>query len=157
MALTFWLMSIVARLAAIIFICSALSVGASEARIIKVLPHFLDKAGRHTLHPSLFERDGYQARLRAHPELCSGMRFDVQWKGRKLQNGRIKLEVRGANTPPRAIETFLNNLKGGGVFSRWSGLEVAGEDFKRVGSIIAWRVSLWDGDQQLGEQKSFLW
>jgi hypothetical protein len=139
---------------AVVLCCSA---AAAEARIIKVLPHFLDKAGRHTIHPSLFERDGYQAHLKTHPELCSGMRFDVQWKGRKLEHGQIKLEVRGANTPPRQIETFSENLKGGGMFSRWSGLKVAGEDFKRIGSIIAWRISLWDGDQQLAEQRSFLW
>ena len=139
---------------AMVLCCSA---GAAEARIIKVLPHFLDKAGRHTIHPSLFERDGYQAHLKTHPELCSGMRFDVQWKGHKLEHGQIKLEVRGTKTPPRQIETFSNDLKGGGMFSRWSGLRVAGEDFKRIGSIVAWRISLWDGDQQLAEQKSFLW
>jgi hypothetical protein len=135
----------------------AIPLDAAEARIIKVLPHFLDAKGRHTVHPSLFERDGYQAHLKSHPELCSGMRFDVQWKGRKLQNGQIKLEVRGANTPPRQTETFSTNLKGGGIFSQWSGLKIAGEDFRRIGSIIAWRISVLDGDQTLAEQKSFLW
>jgi hypothetical protein len=135
----------------------AIPLHAAEARIIKVLPHFLDAKGRHTVHPSLFERDGYQAHLKSHPELCSGMRFDVQWKGRKLQNGQIKLEVRGANTPPRQTETFSTDLKGGGVFSQWSALKIAGEDFRRIGSIIAWRISVLDGDQQLAEQKSFLW
>lgn len=133
------------------------SLSAAEARIVKVLPHFLDAKGRHTLHPSLFERDGYQAHLRAHRELCSGMRFDVQWKGRKLENGVLKLEVLGANSPPRQIDSFTAPLKSGGLFSRWSGLKVAGEDFKRLRRIIAWRISLWDGDQQLTDEKSFLW
>jgi hypothetical protein len=137
--------------------CCAMSAWGAEARIVKALPHFLDKEGRHTLHPSLFERDGYQAYLRAHPEICSGMRFDVQWKGRKVENGQIKLEVRGANTPPRQTETFSTSLKSSGYFSRWSSLRIAAEDFKRTGSIIAWRISLWEGDQQLAEKKSFLW
>jgi hypothetical protein len=145
---------VLASLAVLVFTASA---AAADARIVKVLPHFLDSAGRHTLHPSLFERDGYQAHLKAHPELCSGMRFDVQWKGHRLEKGQIKLEVRGAKTPPRQVETFSNDLKSGGLFSRWSAVKVSGEDFKRVGSIIAWRISLWDGDQQLAEQKSFLW
>jgi hypothetical protein len=144
-------------LSAILVCCTLASISAAEARIVKVLPHFLDKEGRHTLHPSLFERDGYQAHLRAHPDLCSGMRFDVQWKGKKVENGQIKLEVRGANTPPRKVETFSTPLKSSGYFSRWSSLKITSEDFKRTGSVIAWRISLWDGDQQLAEQKSFLW
>jgi hypothetical protein len=150
-------MHFICRMAAVALLALSWTAHAGQARIVKVLPHFLDKSGRHTLHPSLFERDGYQAYLKSHRDLCSGMRFDVQWKGRKLQNGQIKLEVRGANTPPRQTEIFSTDLKGGGVFSQWSALKIAGEDFRRIGSIIAWRISLWDGDEQLAEQKSFLW
>ena len=47
-----------------------------------MLPHYLDKEGRHTLSPSLYERDAYQAILRQNPEKRGGMRFDVQWKAR---------------------------------------------------------------------------
>ena len=50
---------------------------AAEGKIIKVLPHLLDKKGRHTLSPSLYERDAYQAKLRTHPEDISALRFDV--------------------------------------------------------------------------------
>lgn len=141
----------------LIALCLSVQLHAATGRIVKTLPHFLDQQGRHTLHPSLFERDGYQANLKAHPELCSGMRFDVQWKARQLKNGHLKLEVRGANTPARQIETFNVPLAKGGMFSRWSGIAIAGEDFKRLGSIIAWRLTLWDGEDQLAEQKSFLW
>ena len=135
----------------------ALTAHAAEGRIVKVLPHFLDKNGKHTLYPSLFERDSYQAHLKIHPELCSGMRFDVQWKGRKLRQPNVKLEVRGANIPARKIETFSRGLKSGSAFSRWAGITVPVEDFNRLGSIVAWRVSLWDGETQVAEQKSFLW
>jgi hypothetical protein len=133
------------------------SASAADARIIKVLPHFLDQSGRIAIHPSLFERDGYQAHLKAHPELCSGMRFDVQWKAHQFHKGHLKLEVRGSKSPARQIETFQSDLGGGGLFSHWSGLRVSGDEFKRLGSIIAWRITIWDGDQQLGEERSFLW
>ena len=145
------------RIAAVVTFALAVSVHAAEARIIKVLPHFLDKNGKHTLYPSLFERDSYQAYLKTHSELCSGMRFDVQWKGRKLQDPKLKLEVRGAKIPARQTETFSRDLKSGRPFSQWAGISVPVEDFNRLGSVVAWRVSLWDGETQLAEQKSFLW
>lgn len=151
------LMSFVHRIVAVMLFATCLSALAAEARIIKVLPHLLDQNGRHTLHPSLFERDAYQAHLRTRPELCSGMRFDVQWKGRKLKAAKIKLEARGARIPARQIATFSRDLSGGGMFSRWVGVTIPVEDFNRLGSLVAWRVSLWDGEQLLAEQKSFLW
>jgi hypothetical protein len=150
-------MKIAARLTALVAIALCMPLGAADARIIKTLPHFLDQNGRHTLHPSLFERDGYQANLKTHPELVSGMRFDVQWKAHQLENGRLKLQVRGAKTPARQIETFESHLKGGGLWSHWTGVTVNGADFQRLGSIIAWRISLWDGEREIAEQKSFLW
>ena len=47
---------------------AVLTAGASTGRVFKVLPHFLDTNGVHTLSPSLYERDAYQAHLRQHPE-----------------------------------------------------------------------------------------
>jgi hypothetical protein len=34
---------------------------------------------------------------------------------------------------------------------------IDGENYKNFGELVAWRVTLWAGDQLLGEQKSFLW
>jgi hypothetical protein len=132
---------------------------ASEAKILKVLPHLLDKQGRHTIYPSLFERDFYQAELRKNPENCSGMRFDIQWKGRHFNKrpATVRLEVRGVNTPPRKAEQFEQSVPAGGFFGKWSQLRVEGKDFARIGAIRAWRVTLWEGERQLAEQKSFLW
>ena len=48
------------------------------------------------MSPSLYERDAYQARLRAHPEHRYGMRFDVQWRADR--EGFIRLEVVDAAT-----------------------------------------------------------
>src|SRR5215217_7440794 len=95
-------------LMAIITLAFSNSTVAATAKIIKTLPHYLDEKGRHTLHPSLFERDAYQQELKRHPERCSGMRFDVQWKAHELkaQPVRIRLEVRGSQTAPRQKEVF---------------------------------------------------
>ena len=50
---------------------------AADAKVRKVLPSLVDLEGRASLHPSLYERDAYQAYLRKNPELVGGMRFDV--------------------------------------------------------------------------------
>ena len=54
----------------------------ATGRVIKVLPQYLDLKGRNSLTPSLYERDTYQTNLRDHTNLCSGMRFNVQWKAK---------------------------------------------------------------------------
>jgi hypothetical protein len=146
-------------IAAAILLGSLSIAEAATGEIIKTLPHFLDLQGRHMLRPSLYERDAYQAQLRLHPERCSGMRFDIQWKAHRLTSThpKLRLEVKAANLPPRQIEVFEQELKKPGFFSKWSGVVIAGDTFKRIGLIQAWHVSLWDGDQMLAEQKSFLW
>lgn len=132
------------------------NVQAASGRIVKVLPHFLDLEGRRALSPSLYERDAYQAHLRQFPEKRSGMRFDVQWKAdsRPLT---LKLELRGSKTPVGETLTLERLVKRKGWFSTWSSLTLQGDAYQQAGEVLAWRVSLWDGDQMLAEQKSFLW
>jgi hypothetical protein len=131
---------------------------ADDAKILKVLPHFLDAKGRHTLSPSLYERDAYQARLRNHPELVSGLRFDVQWKprGSKGKDLKLRLELRGgkADSKPMTIE---EKVKAKGLFTTWSKLSMSKQQFQTLGGITAWRATLWDGEKMLNESKSFLW
>ena len=43
------------------------------------------------------------------------------------------------------------------LFSTWTRLKLAGEDYLKFGELIAWRATLWSGAQQVAEQKSFLW
>ncbi|HEX9045414.1 MAG TPA: hypothetical protein VF988_00185 [Verrucomicrobiae bacterium] len=132
---------------------------AVSGKIVKVLPFFLDQHGRDALSPSLFDRDAYQARLRQHTNLVSGMRFDVQWTARKAadQNIKIALELRGigTNSVPK-LQTIETNVVAG-RFHRWTALPLVGDDYRNFGSILAWRVTLWNNGQLLGEQKSFLW
>ena len=136
------------------------TAGAATGKVIKVLPEFLDLKGRTSLSPSLYERDAYQAYLRQHPELQSGIRFYVQWKthGPVYSPLKLRVEMVGTakgNLPSRkALET---EVKPGGWFSHWTSQDLAGEAYRQFGEVTAWRATLWEGDELLGEQKSFLW
>src|SRR5579862_8696818 len=84
-AASFWLL---------LWLCSGLGLqAAAPAKILKVLPQYLDLEGHHALSPSLYERDAYQAFLRHHPEQQSALRFDVNWKARHLNGERLLLRI----------------------------------------------------------------
>ena len=137
----------------------ALSANAATGRVSKVLPHFLDLKGRHTLSPSLYDRDAYQAQLRANPDQRSGLRFDIYWRARAVPGAKVKLrvELRGAARGEIPSQHTLETEIKASATSRWTSLALLGEDYKKFGEVTAWRVTLWDGEQLVGEQKSFLW
>ena len=137
--------------------CSWLPAHAVSVKVIKVLPHLLDREGRHTLSPSLYERDAYQARLRQHPQLRSGLRFDVQWKARQGQQLKLLVEMRGAKGKEPTSATLEERVEPSRLFSKWSAVKLVGKDYESFGDLVAWRVSLWDGSSLLAEQRSFLW
>ena len=134
------------------------AVTAAEPKIIKVLPHLLDHQGRNALAPSLYERDAYQVFLRENPDNVSALRFDIQWKAPKKSGPyTIKLEVRAEKTglvTPRVFETKAERK---GWLSTWSPLLLDKKTYSEIGTVIAWRATLWDGDKQVAEQESFLW
>ena len=136
------------------------SIHAATGRVMKVLPHFLDFKGRHTLSPSLFERDAYQAQLRQNPKQRSAIRFDIQWKlrGAAFESLKLRVELRGAAQGNLPVELVLEKpVEREGRFSQWTALILGGDEYRNIGEVTAWRVTLWDGAQLLGEQKSFLW
>jgi hypothetical protein len=134
---------------------------AGYGKVIKVLPFFLDKNGLHTLSPSLYERDAYQAQLRRRPEQRTGLMMQVQWKtkGKISAPLRIRVELRGiaqGNLPRQAV--IERQVSPTGWFSRWAPMMLTGDDYRNFGEVTAWRVTLWEGDDLLlGEQRSFLW
>jgi hypothetical protein len=132
---------------------------AAAGRVVKVLPLFLDLKGRDAISPSLFDRDAYQAYLREHTNEISAIRFDVLWKASNAKGAKLKLraELRGigANSLPR--QTILETEVTPGFFRSWTSLTLGGDALKNFGSLVAWRVTLWDGDRMLGAQQSFLW
>jgi hypothetical protein len=98
--------------------------------------------------------------LREHTNNISGVRFAVQWKasGASAETLKLKVEIRGithGERPP--IIVLEQSVKPGFWFNRWASLPLTGDDYKKVGEVIAWRATLWDGDNMIGEQKSFLW
>ena len=127
--------------------------------IVKVLPLLLNRTGHDALSPSLFDRDAYQFYLRAHTNEISGIRYDVLWKARTPAGQPVKIKVElkavGPDGGPRAktLEITVNP----GRFRHWTEIPLTGEDFVKLGPVVAWRTSIWAGDQLLGSQQSFLW
>ena|ERR1035437_6425396 len=142
------------------WVAVALSASAASGRAIKVLPQFLDLKGRNSLTPSLYERDVYQAFLRLHTNDCSGMRFHVQWKAKDQAAAPLKLlvELRGVahGDYPKRL-TLERPVESRSRYSHWTQVDLLGEDYKEFGVVTAWRVTLWEGNRLLGQQKSFLW
>lgn len=138
-------------------------LNAVEGKVKKVLPFFLDLKGRHTLHPSLYERDAYQAFLRQNPEMRSGMVFHVQWRASGTIRAplRLRLELRGVaegNLPHEILVEKTVRARGWGWFGQSSDLLLSGDDYAQLREVTAWRVTLWEGDDLLlGRQQSFLW
>jgi hypothetical protein len=132
---------------------------AAEGRVIKALPLFLDKQGQTAVSPSLFERDAYQALLRKHPADRTGLRLAVQWKAAGVDWSRLKLraELRGAVGNSLHTTTLELPVNKKSRFSQWTDFSITGDDFKEFGRLVAWRVTLWEGDKQIGSQQSFLW
>ena len=141
---------------------SEAAAGAPDAvagRVIKVLPLFLDLQGRDAKSPSLFDRDAYQAYLRQHTNEVSAIRFDVLWKASNAGGAKLILraELRGIGERGLPRQAVLEQEVRSNFFRSWTSLTLGGDDLKQFGSLVAWRVTLWNGDQMLAEQKSFLW
>ncbi len=128
-----------------------------EARVVKVLPHLVDHQGRHTLSPSLYERDAYQAELRQHPEKRAGMQYEVLWTASRRVSGplKLRLELRGAEG--EASETVETAVKRGFWGRRWSRVLVPRDQFRRLGTVNAWKATLLESGKPLAEARSFLW
>lgn len=128
-------------------------------RIIKVLPFLVDTNGQIALSPSLFDRDAYQHFLLEHTNDVSGMRFDVQWKAEHASGLPLtmRLELRGVTQSGLPTQKVLEEPVMQKHFHHWTSLTLSGAGYKNFGVLSAWRATLWNGGQLLGEQKSFLW
>ena len=136
------------------------AASAATGKVIKAASQLLDLKGRHALSPSLLRsRRLLKAQLRDTKTNISGMRFAVQWKASGSANAlKLRVEIRGISNGERPPTIVLEQpLKPGWWFNHWASLPLAGDDYKKIGEVTAWRATLWDGDQMIGEQKSFLW
>src|SRR3954467_5313896 len=147
-------------IAALLLFALSFQADAATGRVLKVLPQLLDLQGRHALSPSLYDRDAYQARLRQHRNQVSGIRFDVEWKtkGEPAAPLSVIVEMRGIvqGIEPKQY-VIEEKVQGGGWFNHWTRIVLAGQEYKNFGEVTAWRVTLWEREKLLSEQKSFLW
>lgn len=132
-------------------------LSAASARLVKVLPQFLDRQGRVALNPSLYERDAYQAQLRSNPNQRSGLQFAIQWGSRDTRQATLRVELRGNRGKSGTTAVLESPIRYRGLFTSWAKVSLTGEDYQKFGELSAWRATLWDGDKLLAEQKSFLW
>jgi hypothetical protein len=133
--------------------------GSEKGRIVKMLPLFLDLKGHDALSPSLYDRDAYQAYLRRHTNEISAIRFDFLWQVENPSAAKYKLrmELRGLGAGGKPTRMTLEQEAPPPLLRRWNSLTLGGVDYKNFGELIAWRATLWRGDQLLSERKSFLW
>src|SRR3954452_2084571 len=110
----------------------------ASAKVIKVLPHFLDLEGRHSISPSLYDRDAYQAKLRRTPKERSGLRFDIQWRSKEVAELRLRVEMRGGREKEATTAVLETTAKHVAGFSKWTALTLSGEDHKKFGELDAW-------------------
>jgi hypothetical protein len=132
---------------------------ATTAHIVKMLPLFLDLKGHDAISPSLFDRDAYQFFLRTHTNEVSAIRFDVLWSTSNAKDVKLtlRLELRGVGPDNLPRQTTLEQMVAPHFFRHWTSFTLAGDDYKKFGGVVAWRATLWSGDQMLSEQRSFLW
>lgn len=143
---------------ALLFLLAGLPLLAAEGRILKVLPFYLDAKDRTALSPSLFDRDAYQALLKRKPELRKALRMDVHFKTAAAStNLQLRIDLRCNREGQITNSTHVVSVTRTGVAGRWKSVKIEGEAFEQLGSLLAWRATLWDADRQIGEQKSFLW
>jgi len=137
----------------------AFADGIEKGRIVKMLPLFLDLKGRDAVSPSLYDRDAYQAYLRQHTNEISAIRFDFLWQvaNPSAAKYQLRIELRGIAADGKPTQTMLEQEAAPPLLRRWNSLTLGGAGYKKFGELVAWRATLWRGDQLLSEQKSFLW
>jgi len=140
-------------------VTATIAFSATAAEIRKVLPHLLDEAGRISVSPGLFERDAYQQKLREHPARISGVRYDVQWRAHGVDRDRLKirLQLRTAKREPSNPLVIEAAVKDNRRFGGWSSVKLEAATYLAAGEVLAWRAVLLDGNEEIAEQKSFLW
>ena len=102
---------------------------------------------------SFFVRDrasGLRSAPRKLPASQQCEEFYVRWKPDTI--GLVKFEYRQVRFPGRILEqSFVPDVHPGTTF------RICGDDYAEGGDVSAWRVTLWQDDALVGEQKSALW
>ncbi len=105
------------------------------------------------------QRAIYQNQLSQSRYNQYGVRYNIHWggEGMVLPNLTLVLEVRGlmGDIPTqKTLSVDFTEFRRG---SRWTEIEITGEDFQALGQLTAWKASLVSDGQVLAEKRSFLW
>jgi len=132
---------------------------AITGKVVKVLSLLMDTNSQVAPSPSLFDRDAYQVYLLEHTNEVTGVRFDVCWAAHHARGMTLKLrvELKGVRRNGLPTQTTLEQTVTPGLFHHWTSLTLSGADYKNFGTVAAWRATLWNSNQLIGEQQSFLW
>ena len=151
---------------------SAEKLPSAGRHLKKVLFFWLDEKGQYAQHPSMFERDAYQAYLRENPEEIHGLKVATLLAGTrsKLANGELVLKIKG---PPSLtpVEDTVYRLdlsdKQDRRLRRWVYWEVdpvsedestsAAEDKMSPDKIVAWQLTLLLDGVAVDRVQSYLW
>jgi len=132
-----------------------------DYEVMKVNHEFIDEKGdTHTVIADLVAKAKHQRQLESSG-LAAGIRFIVHWRApsSKIPNFVVKVEARGfdANTQREVVETAVKTYPQTPSFSGWAFLDIKDEAFKRLGKLMAWKVTLLQNDQPVAVRKSFMW
>jgi hypothetical protein len=128
--------------------------------ILKVNRTLFDNKGYETKEVGeLKEEAVYQYELRHHPELQRGARFHIKWKApRGSAPFRLVLDVQGLTADNVSTRgTFTQDYPEHDGWAEWATMDISGKEFKRLGTIMAWRISLYKGDRVMAELPSGNW
>jgi hypothetical protein len=87
------------------------------------------------------------------------LRVEVEYKAKGFdwEKTKLRAELRGLVTNVIETVTLEAPVKKSGLFDNWAEFNINGDQYKKFGELVAWRVTLWEGDRQVSQQQSFLW
>ena len=127
----------------------------------KVNHELIDKEGHtHAEIADLVAKARYQGEL-ADSGKAIGIRFIVHWKAPStlMSDLVVKVEARGldAGTQAEVVETLLKTYDKVPGPNGWAFLDLQNEAYKRLGKLMAWKVTLLHDNQPMASRKSFTW
>ena len=81
------------------------------------------------------------------------------WPEGHLREGpvRMRIEARGSKRGLGRAQIFEKEVLPARLFSTWGQIALDKTATEALGSVVAWRATLWRNGELLAEQKSFLW
>ena len=102
----------------------------------------------------------YQKKLEDSNQI-TGMRFHIHWAAPSTlkEDLTVKLDIQGydAGSQQPTIQSFSKIYTKVEGFSGWAVLDITESSFKRMGKMMAWKVTLLHEGHPMATRKSFTW